>query len=65
MSYPDKFLQDQDIKSGDLVRFKPNTEYEFIIDGQLYYRIFSNSITMKYEYQGNEEAYNPSWAQSS
>ena len=65
MSYPDKFLQDQDIKSGDLVRFKPNTEYEFIIDGQLYYRIFSNSITMKYEYQGNEKEYNPSWAKSS
>ena len=64
MSYPDKFLQDQDIKSGDLVRFKPNTEYEFIIDGQLYYRIFSNSITMKYEYQGNEKEYNPSWTQS-
>jgi hypothetical protein len=26
------------------------------------YRIFSNSITIKYEYQGDEKEYNPSWA---
>jgi len=24
----------------------------------------NNFITIKYEYQGNEEEYNPSWAQS-
>ena len=50
---------------GDLVGFTPNSEYEFIIDGQKLYRVLSKFITIKYEYQGNEETYNPSWAQSS
>jgi hypothetical protein len=40
-------------------------EYEFIINKQKLYRIPTNQITIKYEYQGNEEEYNPSWAQSS
>ena len=48
-----------------LVGFKPNSEYEFIIDGQRLYRVMNNFITIKYEYQGNEKEYNPSWAQSS
>jgi len=50
---------------GDLVGFTPNSEYEFIIDGQKLYRVLSKFITIKYEYQGNEEEYNPSWAKSS
>ena len=47
---------------GDLVGFRPSSEYEFVIDGERLYRVFSNFITIKYEYQGNEEEYNPSWA---
>ena len=50
---------------GDLVGFRPSSEYEFIIDGERLYRVLSNFITIKYEYQGDEEEYNPSWAQSS
>jgi len=50
---------------GDLVGFTPISTYEFIIDGQKLYRVYTKFITIKYEYQGNEEAYNPSWAQSS
>jgi len=46
----------------DVIGFKPNSEYEFIIDGEKLYRILSNLITIKYEHQGNEEEYNPSWA---
>jgi len=46
----------------DIIGFKPNSEYEFIIDGEKLYRILSNLITIKYEHQGNEEEYNPSWA---
>jgi|TARA_R110002012_G_scaffold76681_2_gene193824 hypothetical protein len=61
MKYPDEYLTKANVKAGDLVGFKPNTEYEFIIDDQKLYRIFSNSITIKYEYQGNEKEYNPSW----
>ena len=46
---------------GDLVGFRPSSEYEFVIDGERLYRVFSNFITIKYEYQGDEEEYNPSW----
>ena len=56
---------DKGFSKGDLVGFIPNSEYEFVIDGQKLYRVLSKFITIKYEYQGNEETYNPSWAQSS
>ena len=56
---------DGTVDVGDLVGFKPSSEYEFVVDGTRLYRVLSNFITIKYEYQGNEEAYNPSWAQSS
>ena len=52
------------VKVNDLVGFRPSSQYEFIIDGERLYRVLSNFITIKYEYQGNEEEYNPSWAQS-
>ncbi len=55
----------QEAKEEDLVGFKPESEYEFLLDDMKLYRVASNSITIKYEYEGNEEAYNPSWAQSS
>ena len=50
---------------GNLIGYKPKTECEFIVDGERLYRVLSNLITIKYEYQGDEEEYNPSWAQSS
>ena len=50
------------VNVGDLVGFKPNAEYEFVIDGERMYRVMSSFITIKYEYQGDEEEYNPSWA---
>ena len=56
---------DGTVKVDDLVGFTPNSEYEFIVDGERLYRVLSNFITIKYEYQGNEEEYNPSWAKSS
>ena len=56
---------DGTVNTNDLVGFRPSSEYEFIVDGERLYRILSHFITIKYEYQGNEEAYNPSWAQSS
>jgi len=56
---------DGTLKVGDLVGFRPNSEYEFIVDNERLYRVLSNFITIKYEYQGNEEEYNPSWAKSS
>ena len=59
MKYPDNTLKD--IKENDLVGFTPDSEYEFIIDGERLYRVLTNSISIKYEYQGQEEEYNPSW----
>jgi hypothetical protein len=56
---------DNTVDVGDLVGFRPSGEYEFIIDGQRLYRVLSNFITIKYEHQGDEEEYNPSWAQGS
>ena len=56
---------DGTVKTNDLIGFRPKSEYEFIVDGERLYRVLSNFITIKYEYQGNEETYNPSWAQSS
>ena len=56
---------DGTVEIGELVGFRPSSEYEFIIDRERLYRVLSNFITIKYEYQGDEEEYNPSWAQSS
>ena len=56
---------DGSFEINDLVGFTPISNYEFVIDGELLYRVYTKFITIKYEYQGNEEAYNPSWAQSS
>ena len=56
---------DGTVEVNDLIGFKPGSEYEFVVNGERLYRILSNFITIKYEHQGNEEEYNPGWAQSS
>ena len=56
---------DGTVEVNELIGFKPKSEYEFIVNGERLYRVLSNFITIKYEYQGDEEEYNPSWAQSS
>ncbi len=55
-------LKGIEINPGDKVGFKPGGEWEFIINGERVYCMKSNDIVIKYEYQGNEEEYNPSWA---
>ena len=62
IKHVDKNLKD--IYKEDLVGFTPSSEYEFIIDGERMYRVPTNSISIKYERQGNEKEYNPSWLQS-
>ena len=59
IKYVDKQLDN--INKEDLVGFTPDSEYEFIVDGERLYRVPTNSISIKYERQGNEEEYNPSW----
>ena len=56
---------DSNFNINDLVGFTPNSEYEFVINGERLYRVMNKFITIKYEYQGNEEEYNPSWAKGS
>ena len=48
----------------ELIGFRPKIECEEIINGERLYRIMNKFTTIKYEYQGSEEEYNPSWAQS-
>jgi len=55
---------DGTFKKGELVGFRPGINCEDFIEGERLYRVMNKFITIKYEYQGNEEEYNPSWAQS-
>ena len=49
------------LEVGDLIGFTPRSEYEFIINNERLYRVLTKAITIKYEYQGKEREYNPSW----
>ena len=62
MKHIDNTLINIGLKKDDLVGFTPKSEYEFVIDKEKLYRIRTEDISIKYEYQGNEKEYNPSWA---
>ena len=65
LRYGNSSLNELKIAPGDLVGYTPNSEWEFIIDNELLYCMKSKDIVIKYEHQGNEAKYNPSWAKSS
>jgi co-chaperonin GroES (HSP10) len=65
LKYGNSSLKSLKINPGDIVGFTPNSEWEFLIDGKRLYCMKSNDIVIKYDKQGNEEEYNPSWAKSS
>ena len=65
LKYGNSALEMLEISEGDVVGYKPFGEYEFVVDGERLYCMKSNDIVIKYERQGNETEYNPSWAQSS
>lgn len=46
MVYPNAYLLEQGIRAGDKVCFKPDSEYEFEVDGEKLYRMFDHQITM-------------------
>lgn len=54
-------LRALNLKDNDIIGFTPNSEYEFIIDGEKLYRVPLNSIAIKYDRKGTEVEYNPSW----
>ena len=62
LKYSNNSLDALGLTEGSLVGFSPNSKFEFIIERERLYRVLTNSITIKYEYQGDEETYNPSWA---
>jgi co-chaperonin GroES (HSP10) len=64
LKYSNKSLEALKITSGDLIGFKPNSEFEFVFDNKRLYCMKSNDIVIKYEYKGNEKEYHPSWANS-
>ena len=65
VKYGNNVLEALKINKGDLVGFKKNREFEFLIDGEILYCMESNDILIKYENKGNETEYKPSWANSS
>ena len=64
LKYGNSALKALEINEGDIVGYKPNGEYEFVVNDKRLYCMKSNDIVIKYERQGNEVEYNPSWAQS-
>jgi len=65
LKYSNSSLERVGLKPGDLVIFTPNSEFEFIIEGERLYCMKSKDIAITHEHEGNEEEYNPSWAKSS
>jgi hypothetical protein len=47
MKYPNEYLMSKGINSGDMVCFKPDSEYEFEVDGEKLYRMYDHQITIK------------------
>jgi hypothetical protein len=46
MKYPNKYLQERGVNSGDLVCFTPDSDYEFNVDGEKLYRVYDHQITI-------------------
>ena len=64
IKYTNSALEAIGITPGTLITFTPNSEFEFIIEGERLYCMKSNDIALTHEYQGNEKENNPSWAKS-
>jgi len=47
MKYPNKYLSSQGVNKGDRISFKPESEYEFMVDDEKLYRMYDHQITIK------------------
>ena len=65
VKYSNSSLEALKITPGTLITFTPNSEFEFIVEGERLYCMKSNDIALIHEYKGDEKEYNPSWAKSS
>ena len=62
VKYSNSSLEALKITPGTLITFTPNSEFEFIVEGERLYCMKSNDIALIHEYKGDEKEYNPSWA---
>jgi hypothetical protein len=46
MKYPNAYLESKGVREGMKVGFKPESEYEFEVDGEKLYRMFDHQITL-------------------
>ena len=47
IKYTNDYLHSQNVNQGDKICFKPESEYEFEVDGEKLYRMFDHQITIK------------------
>ena len=47
IKYSNEYLRSQNVNPGDKICFKPESEYEFEVDGEKLYRMFDHQITIK------------------
>tara|TARA_B110000902_G_scaffold31222_1_gene33457 strand:- start:37 stop:630 length:594 start_codon:yes stop_codon:yes gene_type:complete len=65
VKYTNNTLETLGITPGTLITFTPNSEFEFIIDGERLYCMKSNDIALTHEHQRDKIKDNSSWAESS
>ena len=53
LKYGNKQLERLNILPGDKISFQPNSEYEFKIDDEKLYRMYTNNITLKDGHESN------------
>tara|TARA_R110002126_G_scaffold73081_4_gene182368 strand:- start:435 stop:698 length:264 start_codon:yes stop_codon:yes gene_type:complete len=46
VKYANNYLKSQGVNDGDKITFKPESEYEFEVDGEKLYRMYDHQITM-------------------
>lgn len=47
IKYINRELEDLGLKVGDEISYQPESEYEFIVEDEVLYRMFTNNITLK------------------
>tara|TARA_A100000172_G_scaffold73819_1_gene55570 strand:+ start:125 stop:706 length:582 start_codon:yes stop_codon:yes gene_type:complete len=53
IKYGNSQLECLNVFEGDKISFQPNSEYEFEIDGEKLYRMYTNNITLKHGHESN------------
>lgn len=62
LKYGNEILERDGVTPDMVVGFTPESEFEFIVDGELLYCMKCKNIVLAYENNGDKTEYNPSWA---